>query len=160
MLTMLLGLLGTKGKLGLDLIVGCIIVFLSLSVWFFKHEADKNLADAVQAQTAYNSTIEAVQSYAQELVRRNDQIDELDSIYDQLRNKADEQMQVFAKHNIQSDAKIHPGMVLKRINTATAGMFNSLEASSTFTENPAGGKAQTSATGTSASPPSQVGGGN
>lgn len=73
------------------------------------------------------STIEDLRSAR---ARQNEQIGELQTQMDSIRNERDNYLSIFRRHDLTRLARARPGLIEPRINSGTAEVFRDIEADS------------------------------
>ena len=120
-----------RGFGGLSMYMGIVLlVVLAGSAAYFKYSQDK-LAEAnqiVAAQTARANSAEANLKFMQESVRKQQNaITELAKSSVQIRKDQEATIDIFAEHDLKALAERKPGLIERRVNTATERVFNELE---------------------------------
>lgn len=120
-----------RGFGGLSMYMGIVLlVVLAGSAAYFKYSQDK-LAEAnqiVAAQTARANSAEANLEFMQESVRKQQNaITELAKSSVQIRKDQEATIDIFAEHDLKALAERKPGLIERRVNTATERVFNELE---------------------------------
>jgi len=120
-----------RGFGGLSMYMGIVLlVVLAGSAAYFKYSQDK-LAEAnqlVAAQTARANSAEANLKFMQESVRKQQAaIQELAESSVQIRKEQEATIDIFADHDLKALAERKPGLIERRVNSATERVFNELE---------------------------------
>jgi hypothetical protein len=120
-----------RGFGGVTMYMGIVLlVVLAGSAAYFKYSQDK-LAEAnqlVAAQTARANSAEANLEFMQESVRKQQNaIQELAKSSVQIRKEQEATIDIFAEHDLKALAERKPGLIERRVNTATERVFNELE---------------------------------
>ena len=120
-----------RGFGGLSMYMGIVlVVVLAGSAAYFKYSQDK-LAEAnqvVAAQTARANSAEANLKFMQESHRKQQEaIQELAESSVQIRKEQEATIDIFAEHDLKALAERKPGLIERRVNTATERVFNELE---------------------------------
>jgi hypothetical protein len=107
-----------------------LLVVLAGSAAYFKYSQDK-LAEAnqvVAAQTARANSAEANLKFMQEAHRKQQEaIQALAESSVQIRKEQEATIDIFAEHDLKALAERKPGLIERRINSATERVFNELE---------------------------------
>ena len=120
-----------RGFGGLSMYMGIVlVVVLAGSAAYFKYSQDK-LAEAnqvVAAQTARANSAEANLKFMQESHRKQQEaIQELAESSVQIRKEQEATIDIFAEHDLKALAERKPGLIERRVNSATERVFNELE---------------------------------
>ena len=120
-----------RGFGGLSMYMGIVLlVVLAGSAAYFKYSQDK-LAEAnqvVAAQTARANSAEANLKFMQESVRKQQEaLGRLANASVEIRKEQELTIDIFAEHDLKALAERKPGLIERRVNSATERVFNELE---------------------------------
>lgn len=120
-----------RGFGGVTMYMGIVLlVVLAGSAAYFKYSQDK-LAEAnqlVAVEKAGRESAEANLEFMQESIRKQQAaIQELAESSVQIRKEQEVTIDIFADHDLKALAERKPGLIERRVNSATEAVFNELE---------------------------------
>jgi hypothetical protein len=110
--------------------LGLFLLSLGGALAYYKHKAAVEHDNAVVSESAYQSTVAALQHYAASISERNVVITKLGASYDLEREKAQRLVNRLGSHTVAKDLVAHPGLTVGAINAGTASLFGAIECSS------------------------------
>jgi hypothetical protein len=119
--------LGGKVALGMGILL---LATMAASAWYFKYSQNK-LAEANQLVAAEQARAESAEAnLTRERERVAQQQATLNTLAEasvEIRREQQEVIDIFAEHDLQRLAERKPGLIERRVNAATASVFDELE---------------------------------
>ena len=119
--------LGGKVALGMGILL---LATMAASAWYFKYSQNK-LAEANQLVAAEQARAESAEA---NLTRERNRVREQQATLNtlaqasvEIRREQQEVIDIFAEHDLQKLAERKPGLIERRVNRATASVFDELE---------------------------------
>jgi hypothetical protein len=121
--------LGLGGKVAIGMGV-LLLATMAASAWYFKYSQGKMQELAQEAALEHAGRVSAEANLDRERNRVAQQQATLNTLAQesvQIRREQQEVIDIFAEHDLQRLAEAKPGLIERRVNSATASVFDELE---------------------------------